>query len=347
LLVEADGARQKPLKAPAWHEPAIPHFVDLVITCAGLTALGHPLTDEWVHRSEIFARLADLPSGATITAQAVVRVLAHTDGGLKSVPEAARRVVLLNQASSPELQAQAARMAGSLLDSFAAVVVASLDRQMVSAVHERTAGIVLAAGESKRFGRPKQLLDFHGRPFVRATAEAALAAGLDPVIVVTGANAEQVEMALAGLPVQITRNEGWQSGQASSVRVGLRALGLLPFPTPAAADPAANDGGWDRVGAAIFLLADQPQVTADVLRALVEFHAREMPFVASPMVEDRRANPTLFDRTTFPELVQLAGEEGGRALFSKYPPVYLPWLDPGLLRDVDTPADYERLIGHE
>jgi molybdenum cofactor cytidylyltransferase len=101
------------------------------------------------------------------------------------------------------------------------------------------------------------------------------------------------------------------------------------------------------VGAAIFLLADMPQITAEVLRALVEAHARELPAVLAPVVEDRRTNPVLFDRVTFPDLGQLTGDVGGRAIFSKYSPVYLPWLDDALLRDVDTPDDYRKLMVDE
>lgn len=331
LLVEADGSRQRPIKAPADHEPSIPDFVGLVVVTAGLSSLGKPLDAEQVHRPEIFAQLAGATLGDTITADALSRVLCDPLGGLRNIPAGARRVALLNQAASAELQAQAAKMRTALLQSFQAVLVANLETQEIHATHERIAGIILAAGESRRYGRPKQLLDFYGKPFVRAIAEKALEAGLEPVILVTGAHAREVESAVDGLAIHLVRNDAWDAGQSSSVRAGLASLGSLP----------------SQVGGALFLLADQPQVTVEVLRALVEFHARELPSVAAPLVEDRRANPTLFDLATFPDLLQLTGDQGGRALFSKYSPAYLPWLDDGLLRDVDTPEDYDRLMQHE
>jgi len=96
-------------------------------------------------------------------------------------------------------------------------------------------------------------------------------------------------------------------------------------------------------GAAIFLLADQPQVTPMVLRALVEQHSAELAPIVAPLVAGQRANPVLFDRVTFPDLMALTGDVGGRAIFSKYSPTYLPWHDESLLVDVDTPDDLRRL----
>ena len=222
LLIEADGSRQKPLKAPAEHEPAIPEFAELVVQVVGLSGLGKPLGEEFVHRPEIFARLSGLQSGETITPEALTRVLTHPEGGLKNIPPAARRVILLNQADTPELQAQADTISKNLLSTYNSVIIACLEEKKIYAVCEPIAGIVLAAGESTRFGQPKQLLDWRGEPFVRAVAKTALEAGLSPVIVVTGANAEQVEVAVQDLPVQIVRNPEWQSGQASSIKAGLR-----------------------------------------------------------------------------------------------------------------------------
>lgn len=337
MLIEADGSRQKPLKAPADHEPVIPDFVDMVIVVAGLNGLGKPLTDDCVHRAEIFARLSGLQIGDAITTDALTRVLTHPQGGLKKIPAASRRTLILNQADTPELQSQAGTLAAALLDSFDSVIVASLQNSYFQ-VFEHTAGIVLAGGESKRFGRPKQLLDWRGQPFVRVVAKTTLEAGLSPVIVVTGANAEQVEAAVKDLDVIIVRNNEWQSGQASSIRAG-----LIPLSHFGRGD---RDEGW--VGSAIFLLADQPQIQANIIRALAAHHAVELhPIVAPLVLEQQRGNPVLFDRDTFPDLMKLEGEVGGRAIFSKHRVEYLPWHDDRLLLDVDKPEDYQRLIEGE
>ena len=342
LLIEADGSRQRPLKAPEKHEPPVPDFVETVAVVAGLSSLGKPLSGKFVHRPEIFARLSGLSMGETISSETLQLVLTHPAGGIKNIPAQARRLVLLNQADTPELQAQAKALAGNLLAAYHSVIIASLGQSQVHAVYEPVAGIILAAGEARRFGQPKQLLDYHGQPFVRAVALTALASGLSPVVVVSGANAEAVEAAVADLPVTIKRNSDWQNGQSSTIQSGLQALRQ-----PSLLDSSPNSiqmrGGQAAVGAAIFLLADQPQVMSTVINALTEKHAQTLAPILAPLVAGRRANPVLFDRATFTDLMFLTGDVGGRAIFSKYPVINLPWHDESLLLDVDTPEDLERL----
>jgi molybdenum cofactor cytidylyltransferase len=351
LLIEADGSRQRPLKAPADHEPVIPDCVDTVVVVAGLTGLGKRLSGQYVHHPEIYSRLGDLKIGSIITPGAIVRLLTHPLGGMKNIPLLARRIVLLNQADTPEIQAQAQSMAGELLSGFQAVIIASLvpkstgvDHQaQILAVFEPVAGIILAAGGSSRYGQPKQLLDWHGKPFLRTTAEVALSAGLSPVVVVTGANAEQIIPAINDLPLQIVHNPDWQSGQGSSIRAGLNALFSSGYQDSFQKSKEFQPGP-EGIGAAIFLLSDQPQVTPSVLRSLGEEHARTLLPILAPMVSGQRANPVLFDRVTFPDLMALTGDTGGRSLFSKYPVRYIPWHDESLLLDVDTPEDYRKLV---
>jgi molybdenum cofactor cytidylyltransferase len=342
MIIEADGSRQHPLKAPARYEPPIPDFVETVVVVVGLSGLGRPLTQEFVHRPEIFAHLSGLALTETITPDALLQVLTHPAGGLKNIPEQARRLVLLNQADSPELQAQAKSLADNLFNSYHSVVITSLGQSQIHAVYEPVAGIILAAGEAKRFGQLKQVLDYKGQPLVRKVTRTALSAGLSPVVVVTGANAKAVEAAVNDLPVTITRNANWPQGQSTSIQAGLQAI---RFPALRDSSPKFFEfgGGWEGVGAAIFLLADQPQVMPTVIQALIEQHARTLASILAPLVAGQRANPVLFDRLTFPDLMSLSGDVGGRAIFNRHRVSYLPWQDEALLLDIDTPEDLERL----
>jgi molybdenum cofactor cytidylyltransferase len=330
VLVEADGARQLPLKAPATHEPAIPPFADLVILVVGLSALGKPLSGEWVHRPERFSALTGLEAGAILSPEVLSVLLTHPEGGLKNIPVRARRVALLNQADTAELQSAGSSLARRLLPAFHSVVIASLSSTDennpslgVHAVHELTAGIVLAGGGSSRFGQPKQLLPWEGEAFARRVARTALEAGLSPVIVVTGAYAAEVSQAVKGLDIRIANNSDWQAGQSGSVRTGVQAL------------PPES-------GSAVFLLADQPRIPSTLIAALAAEHARTLAPIVAPLVDGRRGNPVLFDRTTFPDLLTLTGDTGGRVLFSRFQVTWLPWHDAGILADVDTVEDYRR-----
>ena len=193
---------------------------------------------------------------------------------------------------------------------------------------ESVAGIILAAGASRRLGRSKQLLLWRGKPFILHVARAALDAGLVPAAVVTGAEADDVRAALAGVPVEIVHNPHWAEGQSTSVRAGLQAL-----------PPEAT--------AAVFLLADQPHIPVELVRALIEQHAQAQSPIVAPMVEGKRGNPVLFDRAVFPDLMSLQGDAGGRQVFSRYPIANVLWNDPKLLLDVDTLEDYEQLLDLE
>lgn len=329
LLIEADGSRQKPLKAWTENEPPVPEFVREVIQIAGFDGIGKPLTDENIHRAKIFSQLSEIEIGETVTTQALIHVLTHQQGGLKNIPATAHKTVILNQADTLERQSMAYGMVEELLSTFERVIISSLQQENIWAVHEHIAGVILAAGESKRYGEIKQLLDWHGMPFVRSIAMTAMDAGLSPVIVITGAKAEKVETVVKDLGIRVVHNPKWESGQGSSIKAGISSL------------TGSNSGG------AIFLLADQPQVTPSVLRALVQKHAEDLYPIVAPMVLEQRANPVLFDRSTFDDLLSIEGDVGGRAIFHRHRVEYLPWHDDRLLLDVDTPEMYQRLISDE
>ncbi|MFO8037612.1 MAG: selenium cofactor biosynthesis protein YqeC [Anaerolineales bacterium] len=329
LLIEADGARQLPLKAPADHEPPIPPFVDTVIVMAGLSGLGKPLREDSVHRPHLFGEVAGLSPGEPIQIQHLKRVLLSSQGGLKNIPPQARKILLLNQADTLESTTELEPLIHDLVGTYQAVGITSLGvNGKVHAVHEPVAGVVLAAGGSERYGRTKQLLPWRGEPLVRHVAKTALATGLDPVIVVTGAEGTEVEKAVADVDVQFIHNPSWALGQSTSLQAGLSALS-------------------SQVGCAVFLLADQPQIPAALVRALKETHAKTHAPIIAAKVEGQRANPVIFDRDVFPALMALAGDVGGRVLFDRYPTVYVPWDDTSIRLDVDTPEDYQRLLNQD
>lgn len=330
LLIEADGARRRPLKAPAEYEPVVPPWADAVVVVAGLEALGQPLSAQSVHRPERFAALTGLAEGDGITVESVVALLASPQGGLQGLPEGARRLLFLNQADSEMAQARGQRLAKALCEVYSNILIGSLHAPgqsgPVFSVQSPVAGVVLAAGGSQRLGRPKQLLMWKGQPFIRQVCQNALEAGLAPLVVVTGARSEEIRPAIADLPVQVVHNPGWAGGQSTSLRAGLAAL------------PGTCQG-------VMFLLSDQPQAGPSLIRQLVErFYVRRAP-VTAPLVAGRRGNPVLFARETFNALSGVQGDRGGRAVFGQFEADWLPWMDKRVLLDVDGEGDYERLTG--
>jgi molybdenum cofactor cytidylyltransferase len=188
--------------------------------------------------------------------------------------------------------------------------------------------VILAAGSSSRMGSPKQALRYRGNSLLRRAALAALGAGCRPIIVVTGAYAEQSRRELEGLDVREVLNPRWETGMGSSVRAGIKGL------VGADAD----------VAAAVFMLCDQPHVTADIISGLIAaHHATGRPIIASTYGGSFGV-PALFSSTLFGELTRLDGGSGAKEVIKRHASEahFLPFR--GGEVDVDTPDDFLRLI---
>ncbi len=184
--------------------------------------------------------------------------------------------------------------------------------------------VVLAAGESARMGRPKQLLQHAGKTLVRRAAETALAAAEGAVFVVLGAQEEAIREELSGLAVKVVSNPDWQEGMASSIRAGIKA----------AAD----------AGAVLFMLCDQPLLTTATLGRLLEAHHQLRATVACCRYHGTLGVPALFDRLLFPDLLALQGNQGARKIVEVYKDTAFVVPFEGGATDIDTPEQYARLV---
>lgn len=188
--------------------------------------------------------------------------------------------------------------------------------------------VLLAAGGSRRMGQPKQLLPFRGQSLLRHVASVATVSVCRPVIVVLGSQPERMRSELKGLQVVTVVNDRWQSGMASSLRLGLQTLKM----------EQPNASG------VLFLLCDQPAVTPALLDEIVAtFRAGTYAIVAAGYPDGSPGVPALFAARLFARLGRLQGEEGGRVLFREYTRDLAVVPFPQVVVDVDTPEDYERL----
>ena len=194
------------------------------------------------------------------------------------------------------------------------------------------AAIVLAAGRSTRFagdqvGATKLIAEFNGKPLVRHVAEAALASKARPVIVVTGHADDQVQEALAGLPLKFVYNKDYATGLASSLRVGIAAV------------PASASG-------AIILLGDMPLVTSDLIDEVIRsFGEGANADAVAPVTAGRRGNPVLLARSLFAGVAGLTGDEGARRLLQN-PGIHVIEIastGEATGADIDTPEALEML----
>jgi len=191
---------------------------------------------------------------------------------------------------------------------------------------DRFAIVILAAGRSSRLGQPKQLLRYQGKTLVEHAASTALASGAHEVVVVVGAESERVRAVLSSLPIRIVENPDWQEGMGVSIRCGVASL--LPDS-----------------GCVVIALCDQPKITADHLRHLVESCLESGSAIAASSYAGTLGAPCAFARSMFPNLLALQGDAGARDLIrNSQNQVAVVEFDAGNL-DVDTPQDAVNLGG--
>jgi molybdenum cofactor cytidylyltransferase len=189
----------------------------------------------------------------------------------------------------------------------------------------RVDGILLAAGESRRMGYPKPLLEIDGRTFVEDLARKMLRS-VTRLIVVTGAHAAEVRRAVPeDRRIVVVDNPDYARGQLSSLKTAL----------------AHGDGA---ARAVLAHLVDHPTVRAETFSSLIGEYERSHKPIAIARYRGRRGHPVIFDRSIFAEVIRAPEEQGARAVVDTDPSrvAYLDTDDAGVVLDLDTPDDLEK-----
>ncbi len=191
---------------------------------------------------------------------------------------------------------------------------------------KKVAGIILAAGGSIRFGGVKQLLPWGKTNLINTVIGTAKAAGLEPIVVVLGANSEKIRETIEDPDIQIVNNSNWDKGQSTSLKAGVNGINT-------------------DVEGVVFLLCDQPQISVNLVCSVVEEGLRTGKVII-PIIDDRRANPVFFPKSCFDLFEKLEGDAGGRQIVSSCPHTTLQWVDDWMAKDIDKPEDYQFLKDH-
>jgi molybdenum cofactor cytidylyltransferase len=192
---------------------------------------------------------------------------------------------------------------------------------------DRAAGLILAAGASTRMGTPKQLLRVQGTTLLERMCAEALSSMLDKVIVILGFRAEAMKHALHGIlphpKLKVVENSAYDQGISSSIIAGVSEI-------------------MDTHDHAMLLLADMPFINAGLIDLLLLRYLDSNLPLGAVQLKSKRSHPVIFNRMLYPQLLQLRGDVGARALFRKYRDQAC-LVEPDFFyddSDIDTPEDY-------
>jgi molybdenum cofactor cytidylyltransferase len=189
--------------------------------------------------------------------------------------------------------------------------------------------VILAAGQSKRLGKPKQLLPFNGVNLIEAAVKTATATALAPVVIVLGAYSELIQPHLSSYKkVQVVINEDWPTGMASSIQKGIATL-------------QQHNKAVDGV---LLMVCDQPFLHPAIINDLINLQQQTQLPAAACRYQQKTGTPALLHQSLFAELLQLKGDTGARKILETLnTKVALLNFEKGNI-DVDTEADYQQLI---
>ncbi len=190
-------------------------------------------------------------------------------------------------------------------------------------------GIILAAGASRRLGRPKQLLEFQGKPLLQHAIDHARASRLDEIVLVLGANRDRIEAAVDSSGLRVVENPDFAAGQSTSLIAGINTV------------DAHADG-------VLFLLGDQPGVTPEIIDDELDSFDGDPSAIVMTSWRGKPSHPVLFGRGYFDALRGLTGDTGARPIIAEARDrVRLVPTDRPIPRDVDTEDDYRQLLADD
>lgn len=188
------------------------------------------------------------------------------------------------------------------------------------------AGVVLAAGESRRMGTPKQLLPFGDRTILERVVDTLLAAGVGEVIVVLGHLADRMREVLGERPVKTVVNERYRDGMLSSIKSGVQAIGM-------------------EFDAVLFALGDQPHIESAIVRQLISQYRAGTEGIVIPRYGAKKGHPIIVNLPKYREaILNLPEHVGLNALMQEHAADVrlLDVVTEDVIRDIDVPEDYTR-----
>lgn len=331
VLVEADGARRLPVKVPKPTEPVIPRSATKVVVVYGFDGMDKPLGPETCYNLDgVMGRVKGIEPGQVLDPPLLRRIF--IEGGFIEASSGKRRYVVVNKSEMGE--ARAAEFARDLFHpAVDAVGISSAKAGLVRRIDNsdrKITGMILAAGESRRFGGSKLIATVGGKPVLGHVIECAASARLERVIIVLGANGSELESQFGkDLPpgAVTVMNLDYKSGMSTSIKKGMESA-----------------RGSDAV---MIFLGDMPFVTADLTEKVISAYRNSCAWACRPVCGKVPGHPVVIGRELFGELKNIADDEGARRVLRKVEDrTVLVETEPETQRDIDSETDLDRIGGN-
>ncbi|KUO76509.1 MAG: hypothetical protein APF77_04510 [Clostridia bacterium BRH_c25] len=331
IIVEGDGSKGRPIKAPAEHEPVIPSHTTRLLGLIGLDSIGKEVCREYVHRPEHFCKILDCSEGDIIDTEMIIRLAVHKKGLFKAAPALSERYLILNKAEGEREKKAAADIAKKLLYDkceLEGIIISGIKNSSFESAFKRISGIILASGLSRRMGTDKLLLPVGGVPAIERVIAAASKSALGEVILVC--SSDKVASIGSEYGVKIVDNTSPVLGQSHSVRLGVES----------------SCGSADGF---MFLVGDQPFITESIINRLIESYISGNCSAVVPLYNGTRGNPAIFAASLREKLLGLKGDTGGRVLLAELEEslIAVNFTDEKPGHDFDTREEYEAMVEME
>lgn len=302
ILVEADGSKGKPIKAPAEHEPVMPESSTKVIGVIGLDCMGKKIDEECVHRPEIFAKITNSRVGDVICEENIIKLIQNNKGLFKGVPSGCERFLILNKVEDKDKEKAAYRILEEvvkrniLIDGF---IAGSLLRDKYLRLPNEgvITAVIMASGFSRRMKTNKLMLPVEGVPCVERVIKAVCDSNIDEIILVY--QKDDVKHIGEKYGIKTIYNDRALLGQSEAVKLGV-----------VCSNPETK--GY------IFFTGDQPFISKRVISSVINSFKVGSYKIVIPAFSGKRGNPVIFSSLLKDELLRLEGDVGGRSVIEKH-----------------------------
>lgn len=324
IIVECDGAKNMPIKAPNDGEPIIPLLTNINIGIVGIDSIGRPLS-QVCFRQEIFK--ANILNCEYVSNEAIINLINSENGLFKNTPKKCKKYFVLNKCDSNEDKS----LGENILKNVRCL--SDVNKTFISSIHkgefyhkgENILGIIMASGFSKRMGKNKLLMKIDNTSMIRRVAKEVSYSKIEDIVLVY--SDENVKNEVVDLPINTSFNNSPESGQSMSIKIGLNSY------------EKEYDGY-------MFFVGDQPFIDSSTINNIINIFNENKNYIVIPEYNGKKGNPVIFPKYLKNQLLDINGDKGGRIVIEqceKINKVAIKDIRCGI--DIDTVDEFKLLGG--